>query len=655
MASKKANAVGKNLPKLSGKQRRKKGVDRQESRAVTALFDRFGEGCYLDTTGGCKVIVFEVDAAGDCALMVRLSKRDLKGGETAMGQVEDGLRVLGNGSRRVRCIIVALQVSGALLYEKRPDLQHLEQLISDGLVEGVFFRDADRMARHGLILAILQELLEGTETDLYLASPEGRLDWTEFSDRIMLSINGTMSVMERENIRRRTHDAIIRQYLREGRGVSSKRPLGFFRNDDGYLEQHPEEWERIKQIHFGFYAVKEGGDGLRPFAEQLGKTGLDYSHEQIRKILTDEIYVTGHFTTVWKRSEVFDGRVENFSNGIPRHVFERNRVVLAASEKRGNRRTPLGLFALNPVIRCAKCNRRLIGRIQSEDRAHTVVYRHESKPGQPISVECWGDKYERDVLDPFVFKQLLRLDKSEKLRSEWWRNAWPEEAARGMNEEMRERERELQRQIEDLAARQRERWCYLEDKMATEASLHENSTDEQIWAPAVELLRKPDPEFTRINRELRRVRRQLQVLPGITRHRHRKRLDLTVSSTELRTAFRETLDAGIAGTAHEELETGAHLLEIVKSCLTAVLVNRRVEGKKEIIEVQLVGPPVPDGVPPVRVVPPHRNAAYALGFASERAIAAMGAASAAVQTVKQDYSCQTVRTAWRSRLIRLQT
>jgi DNA invertase Pin-like site-specific DNA recombinase len=641
-----ANVSTQKPPVFRGATRRSKGVERREHRQLQEIIDRFGTPLRLNTTG-CTVLVFEVDPYGDTALMARLSKRDLKGGETAMGQIEEGQKVLAAQSgRRVRYIVVATQLSGGLSYERRPDLLYLEELIGAGEISAVFFRDADRMARDVLVLAMLQALLEGTDTDLYLHSPEGKLDWSEFSDRIMLSINGTISVVEREKIRSRTHGAIYRQYLREGRGVGSHRPLGFCRNVDKYLEQDPSEWPYIEKIHLGFYECKEGGEGLKGFAQRLrDEYGLEYSHEQLRRILTDEIYVTGYFTTTWK-GEVYEGRVENFKNGIPRHVFERNRVVLAATEKRPNKRTPLGLFGLAPVIYCAKCGRRLDGRIQSESRSHIVVYRHRPTAGHPVPEQCRGDTYERSVLDPFVFEQLRRLDDCEELREQWWKNAWSEEGARGLPQELRERESELNRQLEGLLARARELWERRSEKLLED--------DDAIDVdPSAEAVLEGDRECALLQREIKQVRRQIAVLPGLLEHRGRKRLDLTRSSPELRKAFKDTLDAGIAGTAHEDLETGAKLIELVKSCLTRVVVDRHIENGEEIYEVQLFGPAVPSDTAPLRALPPHRNAACALGFASARAVAAMGAQDSNVQTVNQDYSWLTVRTAWRSEVIRV--
>ena len=624
---------------VSGRGRRQKSYERIETRATALLYKRFGEPRKLETTG-CSILIWDVDPYGDAVVMARLSKDDLKGGETAMGQVEDGVRILTQHGRRIRCIIVATRLSGALLYEKRPDLALLEQMIGNGECGAVFFRDADRMARHGLILAILQELLEGTQTDLYLAEPEGKLDWNEFSDRIMLALNGTISVVEREKIRKRTHNAIIRQYLNEGRGVGSKRPLGFFRNENGYLEKDPEEWRWIERIHLGYYEAKLDGLGLDGFAERLKKEGLDYSSEQLRKIITDEIYVTGRFITTWK-GEIYDGYVENFSDGIAREVFARNQVVLAATATRPSRRTPLGLFALNGLLICAKCGGPLEGRIQA-GRDHILVYRHRSAKGG-VPKQCKGDTYDRALVDRVVLRELLRLDKCEKLRKDYWRNAWPEEAGRGMTETMRARENELKDELTRLRAAQRARF---EERHQRLVSVPEEQMAEE--------LARVEPEDLELAYKIRCAQKALTNLPGMTRHRTRKRLDLTVSSAELRSAFEESIDAALDGFASDDLESGSRLTEMLKACLDSVVIHKRQdEDGSEHVEVELLGPKVPEGVPPLYVVPPHRSAAYALGFASERAQEAFGSSKADVQTVQQDYSCQTVCTAWRSPLLRI--
>ena len=130
-----------------------------------------------------------------------------------MDQLERGLHLFKKEGRVVRTIIVSLRLSGGRDFDQRPDFKLIEQMIGDGECGAVFFRDADRFARQELAAATCVALLRATETGLYLADPEGRLDWNEASDRLLMSINSTISVVEREKIKKRTHAAIERQYL----------------------------------------------------------------------------------------------------------------------------------------------------------------------------------------------------------------------------------------------------------------------------------------------------------------------------------------------------------------------------------------------------------------------------------------------------------
>ena len=214
-------------------------------------------------------------ADGDGILVGRLSSNDLQAGETVMGQVHGLLALRQSAGLRAREILTTTRNSGYLPYEDRVDFAHIADEIAAGRINWVAWRAPERVGRDLLPVLRFYKLLQDTNTDLYLTNLGRRVDWV--GDRITLVALGMASEHEGTVIKERTHGALKRRWLEEGRGWPTQIKVGFRRNEHTkFLEVDSEQWPFIKQMHYGYEAAHgtDGLGGLRRLARELHESGF---------------------------------------------------------------------------------------------------------------------------------------------------------------------------------------------------------------------------------------------------------------------------------------------------------------------------------------------------------------------------------------------
>jgi DNA invertase Pin-like site-specific DNA recombinase len=389
--------------------------------ATAELIEEFGMPRFV-ASAGVQLRIWEIDPRGDGLIVARLSGKDVQGGETAMGQVH-ALRALAHTCEIApRAIVVGCNNPGPSRYELRPDFAYVEHAIEAGWCRWVAWRDADRIGRSELSLALFYDLLRRTRTALYLTELGRAVDWDK--DRLSLGLKGLLSVEEHEKIKQRTHGALERIWVREGRGWPGKRPFGFRRNWlTKFLEPDPEQWPFVKFIHLRYAELEDGqGGGLRRLEDELREQGCELSRNRIRRVLRDPIYATGEYSFTFK-GEIVPCKPVELDDAVPLELHTRNNRVLAA-RRGGESSTPRGLFCLNlvPVVhrRCADQHdaagrqAKLRGRVQ---RGRDVrVYRHA--PFVPAG--CRGFVVDQRALEHPVLERLReRLLGDPELRRHW--------------------------------------------------------------------------------------------------------------------------------------------------------------------------------------------------------------------------------------------
>ena len=401
-----------------------------ESTATAELRNEIGEPQRSERIHGVQYMEWILPGHGDGALVARLSGQEMNGGETVMGQIHGLRRLQSQLERQAKYIIVTTDNSGAQLPEARPDLVRLRDLITQGMISWVGFRDTSRIARAEYPRAVTYHLLQTAGTDLCLSELGRTVNWDK--DDIYLSAAGMMDQQERKRIIERTQAPIITRRLAEGHGRPGTLPFGFYW--DRELQRpfvDPEQWPFVKQVHLTYnQEAKERHRGSMSRVEQaLRNAGCPMSKGMIRHILQRAIYVTGEYTATWQAERVSCIPIP-LDDPIPMPVFEENQELLALS--RGpNSRVPVGYFALNGVEFChetcinelvpnpntrkaSETQPRLRGRIYGK-RVARPMYIHE--PAAPECCKRWT--LAPAVIEPIVMGALRDLARSEVLREEW--------------------------------------------------------------------------------------------------------------------------------------------------------------------------------------------------------------------------------------------
>jgi DNA invertase Pin-like site-specific DNA recombinase len=398
-----------------------------QTTATRELIELIGPPIEVRAIGAMRVHIYLYDETGDGIIDARLSGRDIQNGETALGQVHPALE----GAKRLgllpRYIVVATDVSGGNFLKDRPDLLFLQDEILNSRCRWVWFRQVDRIARRPQVFYTFAELLESADVQLYLTDIPGRpVDWE--NDEIHLGFDSLMGSRERREIYNRTHGALVRRWLNEGRGWPGALRFGFRRSHETkYPEIDPEQWKYVRMI-FELYAQYEDGEGsgVRAVQAALEKAGCNLAISTIQRVLKNEVYFTGEWTTQ-RAGQV----VENKPIEIPEdqrispELYER--VQNLRKLRRGkDMRTPPGTFALNRIGHFID-GTRIRARVTKPDADEVIYYRPYSvKKGDKIPKRWHGWKIEADLLEDAIFDELLRLANCLELQEEWTKIAHPD-------------------------------------------------------------------------------------------------------------------------------------------------------------------------------------------------------------------------------------
>ncbi len=403
---------------------------------------------------------WELDAGGDGIVSSRLSSADVAKGETALGQLQTVLDFCSRQGLRPRWVTVSIRTTGDLHYEDRTDMDFTRRCLHEGAIRWAAWRDPDRLARKTLSSQQYYRLLQDRGIHLYLVILGRKIDWNDPSDQLMLTTLGAIGEYERSAIKRRTHDAITRRYLEEGRGWPNTQGAGFRRDAQKFVEVDPEQWPFIKRIHKDYLRLDPTGNaGLRPLAAHMTSLGFPIGRQRLNDILRDEMYVTGEWSVTTREGVVYPCRRIEIPDPIPRELFDRNQLVLDSNRGK-SRSNPIGRYLLNTVpLYHESCRGKTLPNGKPVMlRASKGRYRHTGN----VFEGCRGLAIDAGELDKLVVDEMLRLVESPELQAEYRKRAIPMPSESG-----KQQLRYLQhraRQLETQRAEMKRRW--LEDGLA---------------------------------------------------------------------------------------------------------------------------------------------------------------------------------------------
>lgn len=531
-------------------------------------------------------------AAGDqrprVALINRLSSHELQGGETIGGQILETMRTAIANSCEIVAVLASTNYFSELGLDERTDFNWIFEQVELGALDGVVFREPDRVARREAVVHPFYERCDKLGIDLYFATLGRAVDWTSEGDRIQISVQNTFAASEARRFAKKAQEAKKRRWAGEGRGWPGSKRFGFRRDADKFLEVDAEQWPLVEYIHEQYGKLDIGGkSGCRTLSVELAKRGCDLSPERIRTILLDSIYVDGNWT-VKVDDELIACKPIPLERPISRATFQRNAEMLGAQKGKFSR-VPPGTNLLNGIpVEHAPCCHILDPRTGhppwlkvNNSKAGSPAYTHRGKAPR----ECHRYRIPQRDLEGAVVRELLALAEDEDLQKAWAAAALVRpDADRSEGEELQQslevQRAELRQQVSNLEkAQEREIGRLVElDRAGQEPS----RTDRAI--------------AERIDQDLDERRRRLEVLEASMK-RHEKEAEQASSRTkeELLAALRSILTEDIP----EDLHHRVRRLAVVECCLSKVVVHDIPGSGTGLDEqpgytVQLFGPLVPE-------------------------------------------------------------
>jgi hypothetical protein len=528
-------------------------------------------------------------------LVNRLSSQEIQGGETIAGQVFDGLRTAMANNLDIAAVICATNYWSELTFEEREDFNWIFEQVELGQLDGVVFREPDRVARKQAIVHPFYDKCRRVGSDVYLASLGRKVDWESSGDLLHISLENALAEVEANKLAKRMQDSKRRRWVEEGRGWPGCKRFGFRRNQETkYLEVDPEQWPAIEFIHHNYGRLSKGKkNGCKALAEELAEMGCDLSAEKVRKILQDPIYVDGTYTVT------VDGAVVScepvpLERPIPREVFQRNQEMLAA-QKGSYSKVPLGTNAFNGiVVEHAACNHWTDPKTGhpprlrvNNSRAGEPSYWHRGKHPEG----CHGYRVPQKEFEAAVVRQLLKLAEDEDVQEAWAAAALIADppgggsaaggtatgADEGLETSLEVQRLQLTEQVANLEAEHERQVRQLVDLAGAgqEITATHRSVAEQI----------EDQLTTR--------RKRLSVLEANAERRHEERARAAGrSKEELLDALRAVLTEGVPDEEDRRIRRQA----LLECCLSKVVV-RDVDPEstgEDSLEIKLFGPLVPE-------------------------------------------------------------
>jgi hypothetical protein len=531
-------------------------------------------------------------AAGDqrprVALINRLSSHELQGGETIGGQILETMRTAIANSCEIVAVLASTNYFSELGLDERTDFNWIFEQVELGALDGVVFREPDRVARREAVVHPFYERCDKLGIDLYFATLGRAVDWTSEGDRIQISVQNTFAASEARRFAKKAQEAKKRRWAGEGRGWPGSKRFGFRRDADKFLEVDAEQWPLVEYIHEQYGKLDIGGkSGCRTLSVELAKRGCDLSPERIRTILLDSIYVDGNWT-VKVDDELIACKPIPLERPISRATFQRNAEMLGAQKGKFSR-VPPGTNLLNGIpVEHAPCCHILDPRTGhppwlkvNNSKAGSPAYTHRGKAPR----ECHRYRIPQRDLEGAVVRELLALAEDEDLQKAW------AAAALVRPDADRSKGGELQLSLEVQRAELRQQVSNLE-----KAQEREIGRLVELDRAGQEPSRTDRAIAERIDQDLDERRRRLEVLEASMK-RHEKEAEQASSRTkeELLAALRSILTNDIP----EDLHHRVRRLAVVECCLSKVVVHDIPGSGTGLDEqpgytVQLFGPLVPE-------------------------------------------------------------
>jgi hypothetical protein len=545
---------------------------------------------------------------GTAATVVRMSKRDMKDGETIAAQLYPCTAFGDTQGVESGWLIVTTECSGGRAYWERPDLMAIEDLIGKGLCKAVIWRDVTRMARDRQTFLDHCTVLQQAAVSLYVQQLGRAVDWSNFVDWMTLVMQVEFAVFERIQTKLRMHGGIWTGCILTGKGGSGSKPFGFRRDADGWLQVDRRMWPWVKVIHLGLRELKREDDsglpalrellanagkhltieqiatalgteaearGLRAMSRLLESCGIKRSYATLSQMLANRIYVDGSFSNEIEGITI-DMKPVDIADPIPASVYLINQEILAQS-KGTSIKTRLAEFALTDPLCCGTCADELTAYFPTNGRGPS--YRHKHKPHGA----CAGLVLGRTEIETAVIQFLRQLDQDEELARTCLQRALAEDSDEAYWERKRQEKAELEQTLAGLIAAS---VPVLSGLVQRQSAVGVDGAEPLSGLAAVETYVRENGLHETLA-ELQRLQRQIEAFDAIAASQRRRRPRIEPLDPKLQQALAQALTEEVP----DELEARVLRAKVLKDCLSKVTVWVETdEHGNQTLTIELRGP-----------------------------------------------------------------
>jgi site-specific DNA recombinase len=464
--------------------------------------------------------------------------------------------------------------------DERPVLSNLMSMVRDGNVKHIFVYEFSRLSRDPILSSLLSEDLKKYGVTIHLQG--GKYDLSTPIDEMVSSILNSVSRYERQTILNRSRLGLRKAY-EKGKMTGQIPPLGYKRNEDGYMVIDEEE----KKIYEQIVAWTLQGESPFEIARRLNDMNVPTKYQKHRKKgvrLTNketgetrlkqqnQFYWKGQTVDAILKNPVYYG-YRRYKDGLVPHNYPiidketwdsiqeaiKKRVKTAIQHQGGKRKY---FYLLKGLLRCAKCGSNLSGRIKEDERTYYCAKKRREMRDNRDDPPCGLRSPNLDMLNELVWDKLLDILENSHLRREEFKQALLQ--GRDSEQRIEQLEKEISRETREISEIENQAKRLL--RLFTTGKI-----DEEIFEDEDSILKKKRGDLIK-SRESKTT--QIELAGDMTKW------------VDWYAQYFEAIDS------LRELEDGKEKQDMIRTIVDEIVVDS--EGREHIVKISLKFPLIDD-------------------------------------------------------------
>ena len=318
----------------------------------------------------------------------------------------------------------------------RPVLSNLMSMVRGGEVKHIFVYEFPRLSRNPLVSSIITEDFKKFGVKIYLIND--MYDLSSPIDEMISSILNSVSRYERQQITTRSKLGLRKSY-EKGKITGQIPPLGYRKDDDGYLVIDEEEKKIYLQIlEWGLEGISSG-----EIARRLNDRGIPTKYSKHRpngvkwKNSKGEVVKNKKGNEFfWKQQTIlsiiknptyygyrkYKGDLLPHSHPIIdedtwKRLQEKQKEMVSKSRNREGGKRKYS-YLLKGFLKCGKCGSNLNGRRKTDENTYYCGKKRKDNRDKPTDPPCELRSPNIDILDDLVWSHLVETLSNSHLRKE---------------------------------------------------------------------------------------------------------------------------------------------------------------------------------------------------------------------------------------------